>query len=111
MSNFDRLHPNLRHAIVHDLGWRALRPVQEQAIAAILDDTNVVMLAPTKQFVQGLPNGKIPDRDDFKIYFQKDRERFAVWDQVVEACRPPTEAFMELVASGRIREKVQPMDL
>ena len=72
---------------------------------------NVVMVAPTKQFVQGLPNGKIPDRDDFKAYFQKDRERLAVWDQVVEACRPPGEAFMELVASGRIREKVQPMEV
>jgi len=44
---FHRLHPNLRHAIIHDLGWRALRPVQEQAVDAILDGDNAVVLAPT----------------------------------------------------------------
>jgi ATP-dependent Lhr-like helicase len=47
MSAFHRLHPNLRHAIVHDLGWRSLRPVQERAIDAILDGDNTVVLAPT----------------------------------------------------------------
>ena len=72
---------------------------------------NVVMVAPTKEFVQQLPNAKIPDRTDFKIYFQKDRERFGAWDKTVEMCRRPAEAFMELVESGRIREKVRPMGL
>ena len=71
---------------------------------------NVVMVAPTKAFVQQLPNAKIPDRTDFKLYFKKDRERFDAWDKTVEMCRPPAEAFMELVASGRIKEKVQPME-
>ncbi len=46
-SAFFRLHPHLQHAIVHDLGWRDLRPVQEAAIDAILDGANVVVLAPT----------------------------------------------------------------
>ncbi len=47
MAGFERLHPHLRHAIVHDLGWRTLRPVQELAIEAILDGCNTVVLAPT----------------------------------------------------------------
>lgn len=47
MGGLDRLHPHLRHAIVHDLGWRALRPVQEQTIEAVLDGCNTVVLAPT----------------------------------------------------------------
>ncbi len=47
MGPFDRLHPRLRHAIVHDLGWRSLRPVQEQATDVILDGHNAVVLAPT----------------------------------------------------------------
>lgn len=71
---------------------------------------NVVMIGPTREFVQRLPNAKIPDRSDFKRYFQKDRERFAAWNKVVDMCRPPAEVFMELVESGRIREKVQLMD-
>jgi ATP-dependent helicase Lhr and Lhr-like helicase len=44
---FERFHPHLRHAIVNDLGWRGLRPVQDMAGEIILDGCNVVVLAPT----------------------------------------------------------------
>ncbi len=47
MGGFERLHPHLQHAIVHDLGWRALRPVQDLTIDAVLDGANTVVLAPT----------------------------------------------------------------
>jgi ATP-dependent Lhr-like helicase len=46
-GGFFRLHPNLQHAVVHDLGWRSLRPVQESTIEAVLDGCNTVVLAPT----------------------------------------------------------------
>ncbi len=46
-AGFFRLHPNVQHALVHDLGWRALRPVQDLAVEAILDGCNTVVLAPT----------------------------------------------------------------
>lgn len=47
MAGIERLHPHLQHAIIHDLGWRALRPVQERTIEAVLDGCNCVVLAPT----------------------------------------------------------------
>ncbi|HQY63945.1 MAG TPA: DEAD/DEAH box helicase, partial [Polyangiaceae bacterium] len=47
MTGIARLHPHLQHAIVHDLGWRSLRPVQEATIDAVLDGCNAVVLAPT----------------------------------------------------------------
>lgn len=47
MSVFARLHPRLQRAVVDRLGWRALRPVQEQAAEAILAGDNAVVLAPT----------------------------------------------------------------
>jgi ATP-dependent Lhr-like helicase len=47
MAGFDRLHPHLQHAIVNDLGWRSLRPVQDLTIDAVLDGANCVVLAPT----------------------------------------------------------------
>lgn len=47
MAGIERLHPHLQHAIVHDLGWRSLRPVQELTIDAVLDGCNAVVLAPT----------------------------------------------------------------
>lgn len=47
MAGIDRLHPHLQHAIIHELGWRSLRPVQELTIEAVLDGCNAVVLAPT----------------------------------------------------------------
>lgn len=47
MAGLDRLHPHLQHAIVNDLGWRDLRPVQSMTIDAVLDGANAVVLAPT----------------------------------------------------------------
>ncbi len=47
MSVFHRLHPRLQGAIVSQLGWSSLRPVQEQAGEALLAGHNAVILAPT----------------------------------------------------------------
>jgi len=47
MSAFDRLSPALRHQIVHQLGFRELRPVQHLTIDALLDGDDCVVLAPT----------------------------------------------------------------
>ena len=47
MSSFDRLHPAIQHHIVNSLGWRGLRPLQEQAIGPVLDGRHSLLVAPT----------------------------------------------------------------
>ncbi len=47
MSNFERLHPALRHHIVNSLGWRELRPFQDAVISPVLDGQHLIVLAPT----------------------------------------------------------------
>ncbi len=47
MSTFNSLHPSLRHQVVNALGFGSLRPVQELAIAAAEDGSNLLILAPT----------------------------------------------------------------
>ena len=47
MSTFDRLDPLVQHHIVNSLGWRSLRPLQEESIAPILDGKHCLLLAPT----------------------------------------------------------------
>jgi ATP-dependent Lhr-like helicase len=47
VSVFARFSPRLQEAIVARLGWSRLRPVQEEAGAALLDGMNAVVLAPT----------------------------------------------------------------
>lgn len=44
---FDRLHPSLQHHVVNSLGWRELRPLQEQSIDPILGGEHCLLLAPT----------------------------------------------------------------
>jgi ATP-dependent Lhr-like helicase len=47
VTAFDRLHPALQHHIVNTLGWTALRPLQELAIAPIVEGGNALLLGPT----------------------------------------------------------------
>ena len=46
-TNFDRLHPALRHHVVNSLGWRDLRPFQDAVIPHALAGEHLVVLAPT----------------------------------------------------------------
>jgi ATP-dependent helicase Lhr and Lhr-like helicase len=47
VSNFDQLHPALQHHIVNSLGWRELRPFQDQIIPSLLAGDHLLVLAPT----------------------------------------------------------------
>jgi len=47
VTPFECLHPALQHHVVNSLGWRELRPFQEQAITPILAGEHVLILAPT----------------------------------------------------------------
>jgi ATP-dependent Lhr-like helicase len=46
-SGLSRLHPVIAHHLVNSLGWTSLRPLQEQAIAPVLDGSDALLLAPT----------------------------------------------------------------
>ena len=46
-SPFEQLHPAVQHHVVNSLGWRCLRPLQEQSIDPILDGRDVLLGAPT----------------------------------------------------------------
>lgn len=45
--SLDRLHPVVVHHIVNTLGWRELRPLQEESVGPLLDGDDAVLLAPT----------------------------------------------------------------
>ncbi len=69
--------------------------------------SNVVMVFPSRSFIDRLPQGKVPDRDDFLTYMDNSRERIHNWNQAVELSAPLGEDFLELVESGKIREMVE----
>ncbi len=47
MTGFDALHPVVQHHIVNELGWRELRPLQDDAVAPLLAGEDALLLAPT----------------------------------------------------------------
>ena len=47
MNDFEKLDPLVQHHIVNTLGWRELRPLQEQSIEPIQSGEHCLLLAPT----------------------------------------------------------------
>lgn len=46
-DSFARLHPAVQHHVVNSLGWRSLRPLQEDAIEPVLEGRHALLGAPT----------------------------------------------------------------
>ncbi len=63
------------------LTWRRANPAHLH---------NVVLLCPSASWIASLPNGKIPDRNDFKL---SDQQRLANWHTVLQRSQELAEAF------------------
>ncbi|MDI9333937.1 MAG: hypothetical protein QM533_06135 [Cytophagales bacterium] len=83
---------------------------QQQLIAGWLDKSlkwrhkatrfldNVVVLAPTAQWVRGLPNGKIPDRQDFHTYIDDFAGRVDAWSRAVSQSQQLVQEFKAFIS-------------
>lgn len=70
---------------------------------------NVVMVFPSQSFIDRLPDGKVPDRDDVLTYMDNGKKRMENWRKAVELSAPLGEDFLELIESGKIRDVVEKM--
>ena len=87
-------------------GWFDKKLSGRRAAGTLIDRT--ILVAPSPEFVAGLPYGRIPDRKDFTRFHGRDEVRFKVWKNVTEQSLKLGEAFLEAVETGRIRDMVQP---
>jgi hypothetical protein len=69
----------------------------------------VLQVYPGPDFVRLLPDGRIPDRNDFATFVDNPAERIRRWDEVSKLSEILGEEFLEAVESGRMRHLVQPM--
>ena len=46
-SAFELLHPAVQYHVVNSLGWPGLRPLQEQAVAPLVQGHHALLIAPT----------------------------------------------------------------
>jgi len=85
------LYPHFQQAVVP--GWldKALR--WRHKATPFLDHT--IVLAPNPQWVQTLPNGKLPDRSDFTTYGADLPARVRVWNLAVQASKQLADEFAQ----------------
>ena len=91
---FDRIIPGW---FDKPLEWR--RP-------ALADLDDVVMLAPSPEFVATLPGAHVPDRGDFVS--MTTAERIRQWRGVLDHCRALVDEWCDLVDGGGLADAVRP---
>jgi hypothetical protein len=63
--------------------------------------SNVVVLSPNPEWVKTLPNGKLPDRDDFKAYGDDLAGRMRVWRKAIGEAQRLADEFSQQVQADR----------
>lgn len=80
-----------------------------RAPAADVTD-NVLQIHLSEVFIQSLPGGRIPTRDDFKLFVDDPDERIRRWHEVVAASERLGEQFVEDLEMGRIPDLVEVLE-
>jgi hypothetical protein len=97
MSDGLVLYPHFIHHVVP--GWLDKAWKQRHRATAALD--NLVLLAPAPDWVRGLPNGKLPDRSDFKNYGDDEARRQRDWRVGLAESQRLADEFAQLVSTGQ----------
>lgn len=99
------LYPHFSERIVP--GWFDKSLPWRKANAEQLKD--VVLIAPTKDYLASLPYGKLPDRTDFKRFLGKDDERERYWFHAMAESERLGDEFLELAQRQAFAERAQPL--
>ena len=83
------LYPHFQKSVVP--GWLDKKLKWRHKASSFLDNT--VVLAPHPEWVKTLPNGKLPDRQDFSTYGQDLQSRVKVWQAAVSASEQMADEF------------------
>jgi hypothetical protein len=97
------LYPHYTNEIIP--GWLDKRLPGRRADKKTME--NVMIVCPSRSFISRLPYGKIPDRDDFKRFLGRERERLAYWNRVVDLSEKLEEELLEAVESKKIKKMVR----
>lgn len=82
------------------LPWRRGNPARLQ---------DVLLLAPSRQYLSRLPYGKLPDRNDFKRFMGDDTGRQKYWRTAMDESQRLGDEFLELAGNGRLGEQLLPL--
>lgn len=87
------LYPHFQKAVVP--GWLDKRLTWRHKSSSFLD--NMLVLAPNPEWVRTLPNGKLPDRADFRHYGLDLASRAKAWTGAIAASQQMADEFAQWV--------------
>ena len=99
------LYPHFTDKVVP--GWFDKSLPWRRGDATRLQD--VLLVAPSKTYLESLPDRKLPDRKDFERYVGDDAGRERAWQAAIAESVRLGDEFMELMEVGRICDVVQPL--
>ncbi len=83
------LYPHFQDTLVP--GWLDKQFVRRHRATPRLD--NLVLLAPSDDWIRTLPGGKLPDRADFKAFGEDETARMRAWGQALAASQQLADEF------------------
>lgn len=99
------LYPHFTDRVVP--GWFDKTLPWRRGNATRLQD--VLLVAPSQDYLARLPDGKLPDRKDFETYAGNDSGRERSWRQAIAESERLGDEFLELVETGRLVDALQPL--
>jgi len=96
------LYPHFTDRVIP--GWFDKGMPWRRGDAGRLQD--VLLLAPSRDYLARLPHGKLPDRKDFTRYLGDDDGRERYWRTAMDESRRLGDEFLELVGNGRLAEQM-----
>jgi hypothetical protein len=94
------LYPHFQQAVVP--GWLDKGLKWRHGATRFLD--RMVLLAPDPAWVKGLPNGKLPDRNDFVRYGRDASARMKAWRTAAEESQRLADEFAQWLNAGSARD-------
>ena len=70
---------------------------------------NVLLISPSREYLEWLPMKKLPDRKDFTRFVDDYEGRLKYWRFAMDESARLRDELAELIASGRLAEAMQPL--
>lgn len=99
------LYPHFTDKVVP--GWFDKTLPWRRGDATRLQD--VLLVSPSREYLDSLPDRKLPDRKDFEKYLGDDAGRERSWRASIAQSDRLGDEFLELVESGRLLDQIQPL--
>ena len=99
------LYPHFTDKVVP--GWFDKTLPWRRGDATRLQD--VLLVSPSREYLDSLPNRKLPDRKDFEKYLGDDEGRERDWRKAIAESDRLGDEFLELLETGRLMDRLQPL--